>query len=448
MTSDERALLAAIVADPADDTVRLAYADCIEEQGNAARAAFIRLQIEADRLHPNSNARALLEAQAGALFAEHWIDWWGEVCAAVGFPTPAPKATGTLGRFARWAKIADPAGHPFEICGTTVWPWHGRVYDSRLVGWAWSQFRRGFPDALEFSLQTLAERQFLIRWPAVSPLRKLVAIAPHSETWPDGPHLAGVDSLDLFEYDPDVLSGALRSPHTTRLRELTLRIPEYGGGEADAFAEELPAVFAEPRVRQLERLTLSLHTLRATAAVANAPNLGGVRTLHVDLSPTGDEDLPATERLVTLARSPHLAGLQELAAGPVLEPEALRTITHAPTWKGLRKLILPNWRFIPGGAWRAFLDEATLPELEELYLGYVEPDGELLAFLVRSPLLKQLRHLSLGASGLDSLADADVRRLADIVDPERIETFALFPDHKTPALEELRKRFGDRLRMP
>src|SRR5215218_2612602 len=98
MKDDERALLAAIVADAADDTVRLAYADCIEERGNAARAAFIRLQIEAERLHPNSNARARLEAKAESLFAEHWIDWWGEVCSTVGFPMPTPNAPGTLGR--------------------------------------------------------------------------------------------------------------------------------------------------------------------------------------------------------------------------------------------------------------------------------------------------------------------------------------------------------------
>ena len=50
MTDDARALLAAIVADPADDTARLAYADCIEENGNSARAEFIRLQIEAERI--------------------------------------------------------------------------------------------------------------------------------------------------------------------------------------------------------------------------------------------------------------------------------------------------------------------------------------------------------------------------------------------------------------
>ena len=61
MPDDLRALLAAIVADPADDTARLVYADCLQEHGNTPRADFIRFQIEAERLHPDSNTRARLE---------------------------------------------------------------------------------------------------------------------------------------------------------------------------------------------------------------------------------------------------------------------------------------------------------------------------------------------------------------------------------------------------
>src|SRR5215211_6223376 len=98
MTSDLQALLAAVVADPSDDTARLVYADCLEESGNAPRAQFIRTQIEAERLHPDSNARAELESKAEALFAEHWIEWWAEVCTAVNIFAPQPKAPTRRGR--------------------------------------------------------------------------------------------------------------------------------------------------------------------------------------------------------------------------------------------------------------------------------------------------------------------------------------------------------------
>ena len=40
------ALFQAVLASPHDDAVRLVYADWLDEQGDAPRAEFIRLQIE------------------------------------------------------------------------------------------------------------------------------------------------------------------------------------------------------------------------------------------------------------------------------------------------------------------------------------------------------------------------------------------------------------------
>jgi uncharacterized protein (TIGR02996 family) len=50
MNRTEKALLAAVVADPHDDLVRLAYADWCEERGDYARAEFVRVQLELARL--------------------------------------------------------------------------------------------------------------------------------------------------------------------------------------------------------------------------------------------------------------------------------------------------------------------------------------------------------------------------------------------------------------
>lgn len=47
--SDEAALLAAIIANPDDDTVRLVYADWLDENGRSERAEFIRVQIAVAR---------------------------------------------------------------------------------------------------------------------------------------------------------------------------------------------------------------------------------------------------------------------------------------------------------------------------------------------------------------------------------------------------------------
>ena len=47
--TDEQGLLAAIWAEPHDDTPRLVYADWLQENGRAGRAEFIRVQCERAR---------------------------------------------------------------------------------------------------------------------------------------------------------------------------------------------------------------------------------------------------------------------------------------------------------------------------------------------------------------------------------------------------------------
>ncbi|MCC6421692.1 MAG: TIGR02996 domain-containing protein [Gemmataceae bacterium] len=50
-TTDLTLQLQAVLADPDDDSACLAYADLLEEQGEAERAEFIRVQVEIARLH-------------------------------------------------------------------------------------------------------------------------------------------------------------------------------------------------------------------------------------------------------------------------------------------------------------------------------------------------------------------------------------------------------------
>ena len=57
---DADAFLRAVCATPADDTVRLVYADYLDEQGDSARAEFIRVQVEWARLHAAALAGTIL----------------------------------------------------------------------------------------------------------------------------------------------------------------------------------------------------------------------------------------------------------------------------------------------------------------------------------------------------------------------------------------------------
>jgi uncharacterized protein (TIGR02996 family) len=56
---DWPAFIAAIIADPDDDTVRLVAADFLEENGEPGRAAFIRVQCEIARLEASGLSKSL-----------------------------------------------------------------------------------------------------------------------------------------------------------------------------------------------------------------------------------------------------------------------------------------------------------------------------------------------------------------------------------------------------
>src|SRR5262245_7506119 len=72
---DERALLAAILENPADDGVRLVYADWLDDNGQPDRAEFIRLQCQLAPLDKDDPAREGLEGREAALLAAHRDEW-------------------------------------------------------------------------------------------------------------------------------------------------------------------------------------------------------------------------------------------------------------------------------------------------------------------------------------------------------------------------------------
>jgi uncharacterized protein (TIGR02996 family) len=73
--TDREALYRAICANPDEDLPRLAYADWLEENGEADRAAFIRAQIEQARAEPFSEAARQAESRATQLLVKHWNEW-------------------------------------------------------------------------------------------------------------------------------------------------------------------------------------------------------------------------------------------------------------------------------------------------------------------------------------------------------------------------------------
>jgi len=79
VSSDQIAFLNAICTNPNDDLARLVYADWIEEQGDSARAEFIRIQIERFRSASNDREARQLSWREYELLREHEYDWRQEL---------------------------------------------------------------------------------------------------------------------------------------------------------------------------------------------------------------------------------------------------------------------------------------------------------------------------------------------------------------------------------
>src|SRR5579872_576249 len=73
------ALLQAVLEAPDDDTLRLVYADRLEEQGDVARAEFIRVQVELARLPENDPRAPALKAREHELLSAHYRAWRQEL---------------------------------------------------------------------------------------------------------------------------------------------------------------------------------------------------------------------------------------------------------------------------------------------------------------------------------------------------------------------------------
>lgn len=84
MTSDGEALRRVICEQPAEDTPRLVYADWLEENGQSARAEFIRLQCEAWGAVPAYPTLAAARTRASELLKAHRDQWFDELPTILG----------------------------------------------------------------------------------------------------------------------------------------------------------------------------------------------------------------------------------------------------------------------------------------------------------------------------------------------------------------------------
>jgi uncharacterized protein (TIGR02996 family) len=256
----EQAFLQAIREHPDDDAPRLIYADWLEEQGGAARAArasFIRIQCRLDELSDDDPARDPLEDEAADLLGEYEDEW--------------------------------------------TQPLHGIAEDWR--------FSRGFVERIRIRAENMlshAERLFHF-----APLRSLHLLI-HRNNIPNlaaCPQLRWVSSLEFSrcQLNDRSLQQLLTSPYLDRLSSLNL-------DGNDINTPGIRTLIRSPLFARLRCLDLSRNrALGDTAArllthEASADHLEVLRLCGINLTLNGLYDLLGTTRLPRL-RHLHVSGV-------------------------------------------------------------------------------------------------------------------------------------------
>jgi uncharacterized protein (TIGR02996 family) len=421
--SDREALLAAILANPDEDTPRLMFADWLDEHGQPERAEFIRVQIELARLRA---AEADLPTDFGRLRSNGMPPYWNR-------PHDTPERISLLKREAELhASHCKEWITGLPKCATNPLD-HIRI------------FRRGFVGQVTVSLGPLlrdpaalwehhpieslhlfwAEAKARRKIPACRPLERLreLSLEPNAVVPGDAdlltpyaqcPYLANLHTLDVFQMNledsgaevlaaseflrptkvllscsglgPTGLARLLASPFASRLRHLE---PSGLGNWGVPVIAEAPldhlryltlydcgcgtaGITALTRSRHLTQLvTLDLRLARfkdaAVEVLAGWPGLASVRAL--DLS----QHMQVTGR-----------GVEALVRSPYFRPEHLELEDTGVGDDGARALA--GW---PG-----------LANLVTLDLSYTQMHDAGGLALADSPYGQKLRHLKLSGSTL------------------------------------------------
>ncbi len=393
ITPDE---VAALRAAPADDALRAAIAERYRAGGDDARASFITMQCQLERIRLAGPARWELPDAMSAI----------------------ERSRGTPERQELDKKIRTS----WEL---HVSAWLGelglvRNYEQRgnvtYVGILEGQFVRGFVESLHLPAQRYAEAFELAM--ARAPIRKLrLEIASKSDlaenaSWFTGlPLPAGFPSpsLDLIEeldlranrLEPDT-GRALASAPSGALHTLLLDENDLG--------DEGIAALASARFPALRRLDLASNKCGADgpAALAGAPWIAALEDLSVGFNAKRSQGFDQTLARV-IAAAPRLQVLQapQSSAGDA----TVRAIANAPG-SGLRGLFLFGARVSNAGV-AALAGSSRLGSLQTLVLGSnpIDDDAAFALAHAASTTLRSITALGVGATqitdrGLAALRDA------------------------------------------
>lgn len=337
--STQSGLLRAIRDNPDEDTPRLMYADFLDEEGDAARAEFIRVQIERGTLPETDARRRALEDREHALLAEHERDWLGvahdadeltewefargfvnEVAASPVFMNGPGTDLCAAHPVRRWRVMSGQNNFPADLRESGQRPWCARLEALDLSGWY-----AGLGEVSGFltrsNLARLRELDLRMCGPLES-LPELIDAAPFR------------DQLTALHCGANAFDGAgLDVAEFVRALASNVVLAELSVLSALLGAAELGDLFDAGRLAALTSLDLQQNILDADAVAPFRATRARFRELGISDTVLGGNSLA----LLLACRS--LADLRVLRVPHCTHtPENVRALAASPFWAQAEQL--------------------------------------------------------------------------------------------------------------
>lgn len=462
MTLEAEGFLQEIIADPEDDTVRLIYADWLEDRGDP-RGEFIRVQCELSELPEHDPRRTYLEAREWDLLQKHQSQWFLPLrqvhtyekaemrrgfLSNLSLRVSAPQME-LIDRDLRWEPIQKLGVHLIEEDAEEAfleWPFLKRIRSLYLGP--------GLPDRQKEPGSFLRQ---LLSAPMLTKLRSLRLYDSEGNSREAGKVLADSSSLSHLRslelqgghLGTMSLEAILKADHLCGLERFALLGIRLGTVGAQLLADARPwedlkclklsateitaegvrSIGMSPLLSSLTELDLSHNGFRPGAmegffrsarlsevtelrlagnrlgtegamALASCPHLGNLRYLDLRENQIGDSGIRA------IAESPYLGNLEVLGLeSNQLTDEGITILGRAAFCENLRSLSLDKNAFSVYGI-KALLREG-LPELYRLSLAYCELGDRALQVVARSGKIPKLRHLNLNGNHIEEKGIVD-----------------------------------------
>ena len=407
--NEEEALLAAIRANPEDDTPRLVYADWLDEHGRAKRAAHIRASVERYRCENADTPAAAVGTFLDAFgdFGAAWVDW--------------SALDPELDRFNK------AAARPLRVAGR---PTPKSENLPKLKGTKFERIERGFyssvivsnPDAF------LKDADAIFRAAPVTDIQFNRLSAEQARSFVAAGHLARLRHLGFVS---DVEPEAIRvlGDHSDAVGVQSLLARCY-----DESVDRLNAVAAGTRWTGVTRLEIDGFDFddeapRVAAALVRRPQFKHLRSIRAANSDLGDSFCLAVATAgLTELRHLDLSGneIEEPGAGAIASskalpnlryldldandpgPEAAAALINTPKLPNLTALILED---APDP--KVLAKPSRGPSLRALYLNFARLSTRAVGALAACPALHGLWYLQLWRCSLtDTAVEALVKRAA------------------------------------